>query len=101
MAAVRVVVIFRMKPGKEADLFEGLRTIKKHHDRLNAGFSVVRQAYGPEAGNIVAVGQYSGWDAFAKLHSDSEFAKLLQGMRSNANPPWEAVTASVNEEVEL
>jgi len=101
MAAVRVVVNFRMKPGKEADLFEGLRTIKKHHDRLGAGFSVVRQAFGPDAGNIVAVGQYSSWDAFAKLESDPEFTQLLQAMRSNANPPWEAVTASVNEEVAL
>jgi hypothetical protein len=101
MATVRVVVNFRMKPGKEAELLEGLKSVKQHHQRLGAGFFVVRHAYGPEAGNVVAVGQYSGWDGFAKLHSDPEFTKLLEGMRSNANPPWETVTAAVNEEIAI
>ena len=42
MATVRVVVNFRVKPGKEPDLLEGLRAVKKHHDRLGAGMFVVR-----------------------------------------------------------
>src|SRR5689334_19995627 len=101
MATVRVVVNFRLKPGKEDELLEGLKSVKQHHQRLGAGFMVVRQAFGPEAGNIVAVGQYSDWAAFAKLQSDPEFNKLLQGLRSNTSPPWDSVVASVNEEVAL
>jgi hypothetical protein len=101
MAAVRVVVNFRVKQGKEADLLEGIRAVKKHLDRLGEGLTVVRQVFGPEAGNIVAVGQCSGWDHFARVQSDPEFAKLLQGMRSDTNPPWEVIIASVSEEVAL
>lgn len=101
MAAVRVVVNMRVKPGKEAELFEALRGVKKHLERLGATFLVVRQAFGPEAGNIVAVSQHSGWDAFARVQSDPEFAQLLQGVRSNTNPPWDAFTAAVSEEVAL
>jgi hypothetical protein len=101
MATVRVVVNFRVKPGKEPDLLEGLRAVKKHQDRSGAGMFVVRQAFGPEAGNVAAVGQYSGWEAFAKVHSDPEFAQLLAKMRSDANPAWEALAAAVNEEVTL
>ena len=84
MATIRVVVNFRVKPGKEGDLFEGLRAVKKHHERLGAGFFVVRQAFGPEAGNIVAVGQYSNWDAFAsctrtpRLHNNWRRCAAIQ-----------------------
>jgi hypothetical protein len=101
MAAVRVVVNFRVKPGKEADLLEGIRAVKKHLDRLGESLTVVRQVSGPEPGNIVAVGQCSGWDHFAKVQSDTEFAKLLQGLRSDTNPAWESMTVAVNEEVAL
>jgi hypothetical protein len=101
MAAVRVVVNFRVKPGKEADLLEGLRAVKKHLDRLGANFRVVRQVFGPEVRNIVAVGECSGWDHFAKVQSDLEFAQFGQAMRKETNPPWDAITASVNEEVVL
>ena len=101
MATVRVVVNFRVKPGKEAELLEGLKSVKQHHQRLGAGFMVVRQAFGPETGNIVAVGQYADWAGFAKLHSDPEFAQLLQGWRGNASLPWDSVVASVNEEIAL
>jgi hypothetical protein len=42
MATVRVVVNFRLKPSKEAELLEGLRSVRQHHQRLGAGFIVVR-----------------------------------------------------------
>jgi hypothetical protein len=101
MAAVRIVVNFRVKPGKEADLLEGIRAVKKHLDRLGESLTVVRQVSGPEPGNIVAVGQCSGWDHFAKVQSDPELAKLLQDLRSDTSPAWEAMSVAVNEEIVL
>jgi hypothetical protein len=101
MAAVRAVVNFRVKPGKEADLLQAVGTVKKHVERLGGTFFVVRQVAGPESGNIVAVQQYSGWDHFAKAASDREFAQLLEGVRRDTDPPWESLTVSMSEEVAL
>jgi hypothetical protein len=89
MASVRIVVNFRVKPGTEADLLEGIRAIKKHLDRLGESLTVVRQVSGPEPGNIVAVGQCSGWDHFAKVQSDPDLTKLLQDFAQRYEPsPW-------------
>ncbi len=101
MAAVRVVVNFRVKPGKYADLFEGLKAVKKTVERLGATVVVTRQAFGPEAGNIVLVAQHASWDAFSKVTADPEFARLLETMRNNPNPAWESVTPVLYEEVTL
>ncbi len=99
MAAVRVVVNFRVKPGKYAELFEGLKAVKKTVEGLGATVLVNRQAFGPEAGNIVVVAQYASWDAFAKVSADPGFARLLETMRNNPNPPWESVTPVLYEDV--
>jgi hypothetical protein len=101
MATVRVVVNFRVKPGRYADLFEGIRAVKKTIERLGANMVVNRQAVGPETGNIFVVVMYESWAAYAKAQSDPEFQGLIDTMRNNANPPWEAITASLNEEVAL
>jgi hypothetical protein len=53
MAAVCVVVNFRVKPGKYAELFEGLKAIKKTIEGLGATVIVNRQAFGPEAGIVL------------------------------------------------
>jgi hypothetical protein len=101
MAAVRVVVNFRLKPGKEADLLQAAGAVKKHVERLGGTLLVVRQVAGPESENIVAIHQYSGWDHFAKAASDREFAQLFEGIRRDTNPPWESLTVSMSEEVAL
>ena len=101
MAAIRVVANFRVKPGREANLLEAGRAFKKHMDRLGATFVVVRQVAGPESGNIVGVTQYSDWNHFAKATSDRESAQFLEAIRRDTDPPWEGLTASISEEVEL
>ena len=101
MAAVRVVVNFHVKPGRYADLFEGLNAINKIVGRLGASMVVNRQAFGPEPGNTIAVVQYQDWAAFAKAASDPEFERLLDTMRNNANPAWEGIAVSLNEEIAL
>jgi hypothetical protein len=101
MATVRGVVNFRVKPGRYADLYEGLKTVKKIVGRLGANLVVNRQTVGPEVGNIFAVIQYENWAAYAKAASDSELQGLIDQMRNNANPSWETLTVTLNEEVAL
>jgi hypothetical protein len=102
MAAVRVVVNYKVKPGREKDLFEGLRTVKGIVTTLGAtAVTVSRQAFGAEAGNIFLVAQFPNWATFAKVSSDQEFQHLLEQLRANPNPPIEAVVTSLNEEVSI
>ena len=96
MATVRVVVNFRVKPGRYADLFEG-----KNVQRLGATLVVNRQDFGPEAGNIIVVVAYADYAAFAKASSDPELSGLIDTMRNNSNPAWEGLTVALNEEVAL
>jgi hypothetical protein len=101
MATVRLVVNFRVKPGRYADLFEGLKAVKKNLERLGSKFYVNRVAVGNDVGNLVAVGQHADFAAYAKAASDAELAKLIETMRNNPDPPWESVTTSLVEEVPL
>ena len=101
MATVRAVVNFRVKPGRYADLYEGLKAVKKIVGRLGANLVVNRQTVGPEVGNIIAVVQYENWAAYAKAASDSELQGLIETMRNNPNPAWEALTVGLVEEVAL
>src|SRR5229473_742597 len=101
MATVRGVVNFSVKPGRYVDLFEGLRAVKKIVGRLGANLIVNRQTVGPEVSNIIAVVQYENWDAYAKAAADSELQGLIETMRNNANPAWDALTVALVEEVAL
>ena len=102
MAAVRVVVNYKVKPGREKDLFEGLRTVKGIVTKLGAtAVTVSRQNFGAEAGNIFMVAQLPDWATFAKVSSDQEFQHLLEQLRSNPNPPIESAIVSLNEEVSI
>jgi hypothetical protein len=101
MATVRGVINFRVKPGRYADLFEGIRAVKKIIERLGATLVVSRQTVGPEAGHVIAVAVYENWAAYAKAASDPELQGLIETMRNNANPAWEALTAALLEEVAL
>ncbi|MGO9266934.1 MAG: hypothetical protein ACLQBA_18980 [Candidatus Binataceae bacterium] len=101
MATVRGVVNFKVKPGRYADLFEGIKAVKKNIVRLGATLVVSRQAIGPEAGNILVVIVYQDYAAYAKAASDSELQGLIDQMRGNPNPAWEGLTVSLNEEVTI
>ena len=101
MATVRAVVNFRVKPGREADLFEGLKMAKRVIERLGGSIVVNRQTVGPETGHIIAVGVYDSWAAYAKVAADPEWRGLIDTMRNSANPAWEEITTSLNEEIAL
>jgi hypothetical protein len=101
MATVRLVVNFRVKPGKYADLFEGLRALKKINERLGATMAVNRQVVGPETGNIFAVVVFKDYAGYAKAASDPELSGLADTMLNNPNPPWDTITIALNEEVAL
>ena len=90
MATIRAVLNFRVKAGKESDLLEAAKTVKKLVDRLGVTFFVVRQVVGPESGNIIAVHQYSDWNHFAKVQSDREIAQFVEGVRRDTMvlPLW-------------
>ncbi|HLW69939.1 MAG TPA: hypothetical protein VKS22_04895 [Candidatus Binataceae bacterium] len=101
MAAVRVVANFRVKPGRYADLFEGIKAVKKIAEGLGATGVVSRQTIGPETGNVFAVFVYKDHAAYAKVASDPAVTGLIDSMRNNPNPAWEGLTVSLNEEVAL
>jgi hypothetical protein len=90
VATVRTVVNFRVEPSRYADLFEGVKAVKKIIQRLGATLVVNRQYTGPETGNIIA-----------KAASDPELSGLIDTMRNNPNPAWEGLTVALNEEVAL
>jgi len=101
MAAIRLVVNFRVKPGRYNDLFEATRPFKKMVERFGGNFVVGRVTTGTETGNIVAVHAYPSWSAFDKANSDPETQKLLATTYNNPNPPYESFTVNVVEEVAL
>jgi hypothetical protein len=101
MAAVRSAVNFHVHPGRYADLFEALKTVKKIVERAGGTFTVNRQAIGPQPGNVVALSQYADWGALAKVRSDPEFVQFLETIRNNPNPAADIVASSVFDEVVL
>lgn len=101
MAAVRVVANFRVKPGRYADLFEGLKALKKAMERLGATVVVNRQVAGPETGHILVVTTYADYAAFAKSRTDSDLTGAVDAIRNNRDPAHDAITVSLNEEVAI
>jgi hypothetical protein len=101
MAAVLSAVNVHVHPGRYAELFEALKTLKKIVERTGGTFTLNRQAIGPQPGNVVGLSRYADWGGYAKLRSDPEFVRLLETMRNNSNPPADIVASSVYEEVVL
>ena len=95
------MVNFRLKPGRYTDLFEGLKAVKKIVEGLGATVIVMRQAIGPEAGNVIAVVVYKDYAGYAKVASDPALSGLIDTMRNNLDPAWQGLTVSLNEEVAL
>jgi len=99
--ALLAVVNFHVRPGRYAELFEGLKTVKKIVERAGGTFNVNRQILGPQTGDVVAVSQYADWAAFVKVRSDPDFTKFLETLRNNPNPPMDVVASAVYEEIVL
>lgn len=101
MAAVRVVANYRVKPGRYNDLYEGLKEFKKITQRLGATQIVTRQAFGPETNHVFMVVQFTDHNAYAKAAMDSELQNTLQALRNTSDQPFEQVTVSFNEDVDI
>lgn len=101
MAAIRLVVNFRVKTGRYTDLFEAAKPFKKMVERFGGNFVAGRVTTGSETGNIIAVHTYPNWTAWDKVNSDPEAQKLLEATYNNPNPPYESFTVTIVEEVEL
>ena len=78
-----------------------LRPSRDSRERAGGTLTVSREVFGPQAGNIIAVGQYPDWGAFAKMRSDPEFQSFIEGIRNNSDPPAEIVASGVFEEVTI
>ena len=101
MAAIRIGVNFRVKPGRYGDLLEAGKAFKKVVERCGGDYLVGRVTTGADTGNIIVVHTYPSWTAFEKAGSDPEFQRLLQTIQSDANPPYESFVSNFIEEVPL
>jgi hypothetical protein len=101
MAAVRLVVNFRVKPGRYPDLFEGIKAVKKAVGQLGGSLVVNRQVIGPETGHIFVVTVYADYAAFAKSRTDPDLTRAVDAIRNNTDPAHDAITVSLNEEVAI
>jgi hypothetical protein len=75
-----------VEPGKEAELLEGIRAVKQHLDRLGESLSVVRQLFGPEAGNIVASWSVFGMGPFSESAVRPRICKIAAGYAQRYEP---------------
>jgi quinol monooxygenase YgiN len=98
---VTTVVAFHVRPGKEGQLLEAIKTVKKIVERAGGTMKVSRQVFGPQPGDVVAVAEYADWSPLAKLRSDPELQQFLERMRNNPEAPAELVVAAAFEEVAL
>ncbi len=99
--AITVATMFRVRPGKQSELFETLKTVKKAVERAGGTYAVRRQFAGPQPNNIIAVAQYPDWGHLGKVRSDPEVQKLLDRVRSSSDPAAEALTTTIFEDVAL
>ncbi len=100
MALGYLVVDFKVKPGREAELLEGVKNLKRVGQRLGAQVRTSRARVGDPA-RIVVVAEWPSITAWGTGQADPELRALADGMRNNANPPWEKVEVAMLEEVPL
>ena len=99
MAAVSAVLSFRPRDGRLGEQLENLKAVKQLVERAGGTFRVHRQLFGPQANTLVAVSEYKDWNSFGKLRSDLEFQKLVDRIRSSANPAADIVSGQLYEEL--
>jgi hypothetical protein len=101
MAAIRLGINFRVKPGRYGELLESAKPFKKVVEKCGGEYLVGRITTGADTGNIIVVHAYPTWAAYDKANSDPEMQRLAQTIYSNANPPYESFIANMIEEVPL
>jgi hypothetical protein len=100
MATARLVVELGVKPGRQNELIEGLKGLKKVVERLGAHLRANRVRVGDPT-HIFVVAEWADIAAWAKGQSDPELVAIADGMRNNANPPWESFSITMLEEIPL
>jgi hypothetical protein len=75
----------------------GLGILKKVVGKLGAHFRAFRSRGGDPI-RIFAVAEWADVAAWTKGQSDPELVALADGMRTNANPPWETMSITIIEE---
>ena len=99
--AIRAVTILKVRPGKEKEIFDTLKAVKKLVEHAGGTYSVSREVVGPQPNHIVAVAQYPDWSHVGKMRSDPELLKLMDRIRSSSDPAAEAVSSAILEDVAI
>ena len=99
--AITVGTMLKVRPGKQNELFETLRTVKKAVERAGGTYSVRREVAGPQPNGIITVAQYPDWGHLGKFRSDPELQKLMDRIRSSSDPAAEPVTTTIFEDVAI
>jgi hypothetical protein len=99
--AITVALMLKVRPGKQNELFETLRSVKKAVERAGGTYAVRREVAGPQPNNLITVAQYPDWSYLGKVRSDPEFMKVMERVRSSADPAAEAQTATIFEDVAI
>ena len=99
--AISAVLSFRPRDGRLGEQLENLKAVKRLVERAGGTFRTHRQLFGAQANTLVAVSEYKDWNGFAKLRSDPEFVKLVERIRSNANPAADIVAGDLYEELTI
>lgn len=98
---ITVATMLKVRPGKQSELFENLKLVKKAVERAGGTYAVRREVAGPQPNNIITVAQYPDWSHLGKVRSDPELQKLMEKIRSSSDPAAEAVTTTIFEDVAI
>ncbi len=99
--AVSAAITFRARDGRLGEQLENLKAIKRLVEGAGGTFRVHRQLFGAQINTPIAVSEYKDWNGFAKIRSDSEFLKLVERIRSSANPAADIVGGDLFEEISI
>ncbi len=99
--AVSAAITFRARDGRLGEQLENLKAIKRLVEGAGGTFRVHRQLFGAQINTLIAVSEYKDWNGFAKIRSDSEFLKLVERIRSSANPAADVVGGDLFEEISI
>ena len=80
---------------------ENFKAVKRLVQGAGGTFRVHRQLFGAQINTLIAVSEYKDWNGFAKVRSDPEFLKLVERIRSSANPASDIISGDLFEEIPL
>jgi hypothetical protein len=100
MATARIVMDLKVKPGRQNELLEGLKGLKKVAERLGGQLRANRVRFGDPV-HLFAVAEWPDIPAWTKAQTDAELVALADAMRNNPNPPWESLSLMLLEDIPL